>query len=97
MQGILWLVIIVLMNLVKCPGCHKSFSRGVGIRVHQKSCNPLRLGANTIFLKREGAKIPHRDGLAPEELADQRQKIRDEVNFDIEDLPRASSSKTVSI
>jgi len=83
------------MNLSKCPGCKKSFEKGGAIRVHQRSCIGLRSAANTIYLRREknqqAAKLPRHEGLAPEDLSDQRQDIRDEVN-DIDDLPHASSS-----
>lgn len=101
MQHFLWFLIILfaLMNLSKCPGCKKDFAKGVAIRVHQRTCIPLRSAANTIFLKREQnqkmegeAKIPRYESLAPEELSDRRQDIRDEVN-DTEELPHAGSSK----
>ncbi len=98
----LWLLIIFLslMNLSNCPGCQKKFEKGKAIRVHQRSCNGLRSAANTIYVKREQnnqrAKVPRREGLAPEDLLDQRQEIRDEVN-DFDDLPHASSSKVSKI
>ena len=87
------------MNLATCPGCHKKFGKGVGIRVHQRSCRELLSGARGIYQKREKnlerpevVKIPRQDVLALADIADQRQDIRDKVNFDFE-LPRAGSSK----
>jgi hypothetical protein len=98
MRGFLCFLAILLfvMNLSKCPGCQRSFEKGGAIRVHQRSCNRLRLAANAIYVRREknqqAVKLPRREGLSPEDLSDQRQDIRDEVN-NINDLPHASSSK----
>jgi hypothetical protein len=86
------------MNLSKCPGCQRKFEKGGAIRVHQRSCNGLRSAANTIYRRRDEnqqreavAKLPRHEGLASEDLSDQRQDIWDKAN-DI-DLHHASSSQ----
>ena len=83
------------MNLSKCPGCQRNFAKGGAIRVHQRACNGLRSSAFMIYRRRDEnqkrealAKLRCHEGLTPEDLANQRQDIRDEVNV-VDDLPHA--------
>jgi hypothetical protein len=89
------------MNLSKCPGCQRNFAKGGAIRVHQRACNGLRSAAFMVYRrrnknqKREGlAKLRCPEGLTPEDLANQRQDIRDEVNY-VDDLPHARVSSSL--
>jgi hypothetical protein len=40
---ILLILIVALMNTVKCPGCSQPFDQGIAIKAHQRCCTGLRL------------------------------------------------------
>lgn len=89
------------MNTVKCPGCSQTFDQGVAIKAHQRTCAGLRLvGQKRInkrlqnaqikkrtdnAQKREAAKLARLEGHSLEEIAEERQELRDEL--DDENLP----------
>src|SRR5438309_4337787 len=96
----LWLAIIFLaiMNSITCPGCKKTFSKGLSIQVHKRTCLGLSMATKELFKKRDAniqqksvAKIARRDGLAPENEIEHRQMLHNDINFDI-DLPHAELS-----
>ena len=40
---ILLILLVILMNTIKCPGCSQTFDQGVAIKAHQRTCAGLRL------------------------------------------------------
>ena len=98
---ILLILLVILMNTVKCPGCSQTFDQGVAIKAHQRTCAGLRLiGQKRInkrlqnaqikkqtdnAQKREAAKLARLEGHSLEEIAEERQELRDEL--DDENLP----------
>jgi len=51
----LWLAIIFLaiMNSITCPGCKKTFSKGLSIQVHKRTCLGLSMATKELFKKRD--------------------------------------------
>jgi len=95
------------MNAVKCPGCSQSFDRGVSIKTHQRKCTALLLAGQKRIKKRaenaqkrEAAKLARLEGHTLDEIAEERQELRDELDdknpsclMDIS--PQAAESSTV--
>ena len=102
---------ILLMNTTKCPGCQKLFGQGLSIKTHQRTCAGLHLvGQKQInkrtdnAQKRDAAKLPRLEGRTSDEIAEERQELRDELNDEnhpcLVDIPpqegeAAESSTTV--
>jgi hypothetical protein len=75
------------MNAVKCPSCSQSFDHGVSIKIHQRKCTALLLvGQKRIkkrvenAQKREASKLPRLEGHTLDEIAEERQELRDELD-----------------
>lgn len=75
------------MNTTKCPGCQKSFAQGLSIKTHQRKCAGLHLvGQKQIkkrtdnAQKREAAKLARLEGHTLDEIAEDRQELRDELD-----------------
>lgn len=78
------------MNTVRCPGCQKSFNQGKGIKLHQRNCAALYVVAREQFRKRdenvqkrEAAKLARLDGQTIDDVAEECQELRDELDGDI--------------
>jgi hypothetical protein len=78
---------ILLMNTTKCPGCQKPFDQGLSIKTHQRTCTGLHLvGQKQIkkrtdnVQKREAAKLARLEGHTLDEIAEERQELRDELD-----------------
>ena len=75
------------MNTIKCPGCQKSFDHG---KAHQRNCPGLHVVAKEQFRKRgenvqkrEAAKLARLDGQTVDDVAEERQELRDELDGNI--------------
>jgi len=86
------------MNSVICPGCKKSYAKGLSFRVHKRNCRKLVVATQELYKKREaynqstsGLKTARYEDSSVNDLVFQRQDLRDQVNSDI-DLPHARSS-----
>jgi hypothetical protein len=87
------------MNTVKCPGCQKPFNHGKAIKVHQLNCAGLHLVAKEQFkkrgeniIKRETAKLARLDEQTMDNVAEERQELRDELANDDIDLDHSEST-----
>jgi hypothetical protein len=76
-----------IMNNIKCPGCQKSFNHGKAIKVHQRTCAGLHLVAKEQFRKRgenvekrEVAKLARIDGQTMDDIAEERQDLREDLD-----------------
>ena len=80
------IVLVILMNAVKCPGCSQSFDRGVSTKTHQRKCTALLLAGQKRIKKRvenaqkrEAAKLARLEGHTLDEIAEERQELRDQL------------------
>jgi len=81
------LVVFAIMNTIKCPGCQKSFNQGKAIKNHQRSCGGLHVVAKEQFRKRgenvekrEVAKLAKIDGQTLDDIAEERQDLREDLD-----------------
>jgi hypothetical protein len=79
-------ILVIIMNTVKCPGCQKQFNHGKAIKAHQRTCAGLHLVAREQFKKRgendqkrEAAKLARLDGQTMENVAEERQELRNDL------------------
>ncbi len=90
---------LAVMNSVICPGCKKSYAKGLSFGVHKRNCRKLAVATQELYKKREAYDQPSASGLktaryedsSVNDLVFQRQDLRDQINSDI-DLPHAESS-----
>lgn len=73
------------MNVIKCPGCQKTFDPGRSIKIHQRNCTGLHLvGQKQIkkridnALKRDSAKLAKLEGHTLDDIAEERQELRND-------------------
>jgi len=75
------------MNVIKCPGCQKTFDPGRSIKIHQRNCTGLHLVGqkqikkridNAQRLGRDSAKLAKMEGHTLDEIAKERQKLRND-------------------
>ena len=83
---ILLILVIVLMNTVKCPGCLQKFKQGISIKTHQRSCTALRVtGQQQIkkrvknAQKREAVKIARIEGQSMDDIVEERRELREDL------------------
>lgn len=85
------------MNSVICPGCQKSYAKGLSFQVHKRNCRKLALATQELYKKREnnqkasGSKTARYENSSVDDLVFQHQNLRDQINSDI-DLPHEESS-----
>jgi hypothetical protein len=85
------------MNSVICPGCQKSYAKGLSFQVHKRSCRKLAVAIQGLYKKHEnnqgasGSKTARYDDTSVDNLVFHHQNLRDQVNSGI-DLPHAKSS-----
>ncbi len=94
------LAFFIIMNTIKCPGCQKSFNHGKAIKVHQRTCAGLHVVAKEQFRKRgenvekrEVAKLAKIDGQTMDDIAEERQDLRE----DLDDIVLDHSTGTVVV
>ena len=83
-------ILVIIMNTIKCPGCQKPFNQGKAIKAHQRTCARLHLVAREQFKKRDendqkrgAAKLARLDGQTMEDIAEERQELRNDLEDDI--------------
>jgi hypothetical protein len=71
------------MNVVKCPGCQKTFDLGLSIKTHQRNCNGLHLVGRKQIKKRidnvqrrHSAKLARIEGHTLDDIAEERRELR---------------------
>jgi len=89
----LLILVVILMNTVKCPGCSQPFDQGVAIKAHQRTCAALRLvGQKRInkrlqnAQKREAVKLARIEGQSMDDIVEERRELRDDFIHPVEDL-----------
>jgi hypothetical protein len=95
------------MNAIKCPGCSQSFDHGVSIKTHQRKCTALLLAGQKRIKKRvenaqkrEAVKLARLEGQTMDDIAGERQEIRENFNNVAQHLietPSLGRSPSVSI
>jgi hypothetical protein len=88
------ILVVVIMNIVKCPGCSQTFDQGIAIKAHQRTCAGLRLvGQKRInkrlqnAQKREVAKLARIEGQSMDDIAEERRELREELDDNIVQYP----------
>lgn len=83
---ILLILIVILMNTVKCPGCLQNFNQGISIKTHQRSCTALRLAGQqrikkrvTNAQKREAVKLARIEGQSMDDIVEKRRELREDL------------------
>jgi hypothetical protein len=76
------------MNVIKCPGCRKTFDPGLSIKIHgihQRNCTGLHLVGQKQIKKRidnaqrrDSAKLAKIEGHTLHNLAEKRQELRND-------------------
>ena len=81
--SIFLILIVVLMNTVKCPGCSQTFGQSIAIKVHQRTCAGLCLvGQKRInkrlqnAQKREVVKLARIEGQSMDDIVEERWELR---------------------
>ncbi len=84
------ILVVVLMNIVKCPGCSQTFHQGIAIKAHQRTCAGLRLvGQKRInkrlqnAQKREAVKLARIEGQSMDDIVDERQELREDLDDNV--------------
>jgi len=84
---VLFILVVILMNTVKCPGCLQTFGQGISIKTHQRSCTALRLAGQKQIKrrvenaqKREAVKHARLEGQTMDDIAEGRQELREDIN-----------------
>ena len=79
----IFLILVVVMNTVKCPGCSQTFDQGIAIKAHQRTCAGLRLvGQKRInkrlqnAQKREAVKLARIEGQSMDDIVEERRELR---------------------
>ena len=79
----IFLILVVVMNTVKCPGCSQTFDQGIAIKAHQRTCAGLRLvGQKRInkqlqnAQKREAVKLTRIEGQSMDDIIEERRELR---------------------
>ena len=83
----LLILIVVLMNTVKCPGCSQTFDQGISIKMHQRKCTALHLAGQKQIKKRvenaqkrEAVKLARIEGQTMDDIAEERQELQENFN-----------------
>jgi Plavaka transposase len=91
------------MNTVKCPGCSQTFDQGIAIKAHQRTCVGLRLvGQKRInkrlqnVQKREAVKHARIEGKSIEDIAEERQDLREDLEINVPSYPSAPQASRSS-
>jgi hypothetical protein len=91
---VLLILVAVLMNTVKCPGCSQAFNQGIAIKAHQRTCAGLRLvGQKRInkrlqnAQKREAVKLARIDGQSVDDIIEERQELREDLDDNMVHYP----------
>ena len=73
------------MNVIKCPGCHKTFDPGRSIKIHQRNCTGLHLVGQKQIKKRidnaqrrDSAKLAKIEGHTLDDIAEECQELRND-------------------
>jgi hypothetical protein len=80
------------MNVIKCPGCQKTFDPGRSIKIHQRNCTGLHLvGLKQIkkridnAQRRDSAKLAKIEGHTLDDIAEERQELRNDPIRKVQD------------
>jgi hypothetical protein len=91
---ILLILVVVLMNIVKCPGCSQTFDQGIAIKAHQRTCTGLRLvGQKRInkrlqnAQKREAVKLARIEGQTMDDIVEERRELREDLDDNMVHYP----------
>ena len=87
-------LVVVLMNIVKCPGCSQTFDHGIAIKAHQRTCAGLCLvGQKRInkrlqnAQKREVVKLARTEGQSMDDIVEERRELREDLDDNIVNYP----------
>src|SRR5260221_12781046 len=88
------ILVVVLMNIVKCPGCSHTFHHAIAIKAHHRTCTVLRLvGQKRInkrlqnAQKREVVKLARIEGQSMDDIVEERRELREELDDNIVQYP----------
>jgi hypothetical protein len=88
------ILVVVFMNIVKCPGCSHTFDQGIAIKAHQRTCAGLRLvGQKRInkrlqnAQKRDVVKLARIEGQSMDDIVEERQELREELDDNVVHYP----------
>ena len=84
------ILVVVLMNIIKCPGCSQHFDQGIAIKAHQRTCAGLCLvGQKRInkrlqnAQKREAVKLARIEGQSMDDIVEERRELREDLDDNI--------------
>jgi hypothetical protein len=96
------ILVVILMNIVKCPGCSQNFDQGIAIKAHQRTCAGLRLvGQKRInkrlqnaqnAQKRVAVKLAKIEGQSMDDIVKERRELREDFDDNIVHYPESPVS-----
>ena len=90
----IFLILVVIMNTINCPGCSQTFEQGIAIKAHQRTCAGLCLIGQKRINKRlqnaqkcEVVKLARIEGQSMDDIVEQRWKLRAGLDDNIVHYP----------
>ena len=87
---ILLILVVVLMNTIKCPGCSQTFDQGIAIKAHQRTCAGLRLVGQKRINKRlqnaqkhEAVKLARIEGQSMDDIVEECRELQEDLDDNI--------------
>ena len=101
MKALVLFLVVFLMNIVKCPGCSRSFDQGIAIKAHQRTCAGLHFIGQKRINKRhqnnkrhEEVKVARIEGQTVDNVLEECQALLE--NLDNNMVTEVSDASTVS-
>jgi len=98
------ILVVVLMNIVKCPGCSQTFDQGIAIKAHQRTCSGLRLvGQKRINKRLQNAQkcgaviLAKIEGQSMDDIVEERRELREDLDDNIVHHPAEVANPEFSV